>query len=79
MFQVDPYLFIGDDLQLHVRPQANMKDFGSLGDNQMATSMLFEMSSKVELSNTGLTDIIAKHLSKIKMVKLLLNLFLVLV
>ncbi|CAN7025144.1 unnamed protein product [Brassica rapa subsp. trilocularis] len=66
---VDPYLFIGDDLQLHVRPQANMKDFGSLGDNQMATSMLFEMSSKVELSNTGLTDIIAKHLSKIKMLE----------
>ena len=65
MFQVDPYLFIGDDLQLHVRSNANMKDFESSGDNQMATSFLFEMRSKVELSNTIITDIIAKHLSKI--------------
>ncbi|CAN7080354.1 unnamed protein product [Brassica oleracea var. botrytis] len=62
---VDPYLFIGDDLQLHVRSNANMKDFGSSGDNQMATSLLFEMRSKVEPSNTIITDIIAKHLSKI--------------
>ncbi|KAL0666843.1 hypothetical protein Bca4012_029547 [Brassica carinata] len=62
--EVDPYLFIGDDLQLHVRPNANMKDFGSSGDNQMAASMLFEMRSKVELSNTIITDIVAKHLSK---------------
>nr|VDC68092.1 unnamed protein product [Brassica rapa] len=62
--EVDPYLFIGDDLLLHVRTNANMKDFGSSGDNQMATSMLFEMRSKVELSNTIITDIVAKHLSK---------------
>ncbi|WZZ49475.1 hypothetical protein YC2023_049582 [Brassica napus] len=41
-----------------------MKDFGSSGDNQMAASMLFEMRSKVELSNTIITDIVAKHLSK---------------
>lgn len=68
IFQVDPYLFIGDDLQLHVRPQANMKDFGSSGDSQMATSMLFEMRSKVELSNTIITDIVAKNLSKISKV-----------
>ena len=70
MFQVDPYLFIGDDLLLHVRTNANMKDFGSSGDNQMATSMLFEMRSKVELSNTIITDIVAKHLSKSIKVKL---------
>ncbi|VVA96583.1 unnamed protein product [Arabis nemorensis] len=63
---VDPYLFIGDDSQLHVRPDANMKDFGSSGDSQMATSMLFEMRSKVELSNTIITDIVAKSLSKIR-------------
>lgn len=62
---VDPYLFIGDDLQLHVRPQANMKDFGSSSDSQMATSMLFEMRSKVELSNTIITDIVAKNLPKL--------------
>ncbi|CAA7017161.1 unnamed protein product [Microthlaspi erraticum] len=62
---VDPYLFIGDDLQLHVRPEANMKDFGSSGDSQMATLMLFEIRSKVELSNTIITDIVAKNLSKI--------------
>ncbi|XP_010493942.1 PREDICTED: protein EFR3 homolog B-like isoform X2 [Camelina sativa] len=62
---VDPYLFIGDDLQLHVRTQANMKDFGSSGDSQMATSMLFEIRSKVELSNTIITDIVAKNLHKI--------------
>ncbi|KAG2278586.1 hypothetical protein Bca52824_061141 [Brassica carinata] len=55
---VDPYLFIGDDLQLHVKPQANMKDFGSSSDSQMATSMLFEMRSKVELSNTIITDVL---------------------
>ncbi|KAF3563670.1 hypothetical protein DY000_02011262 [Brassica cretica] len=62
---VDPYLFIGDDLQLHVKPQANMKDFGSSSDSQMATSMLFEMRSKVELSNTIITDVVAKNLSKV--------------
>lgn len=69
-FQVDPYLFIGDDLQLHVKPQANMKDFGSSSDSQMATSMLFEMRSKVELSNTIITDVVAKNLSKASKVKL---------
>ncbi|XP_013660832.2 protein SEMI-ROLLED LEAF 2-like [Brassica napus] len=62
---VDPYLFIGDDLQLHVKPHANMKDFGSSSDSQMATSMLFEMRSKVELSNTIITDVVAKNLSKV--------------
>ncbi|KAG2278585.1 hypothetical protein Bca52824_061140 [Brassica carinata] len=61
---VDPYLFIGDDLQLHVKPQASMNDFGSSSDSQMATSMLFEMRSKVELSNTIITDVVAKNLSK---------------
>lgn len=45
-----------------------MKDFGSSGDSQMATSMLFEMRSKVELSNTIITDIVAKNLSKISKV-----------
>ncbi|ESQ32200.1 hypothetical protein EUTSA_v10003593mg [Eutrema salsugineum] len=67
---VDPYLFIGDDLQLHVRPHANMKDFGSSGDSQMATSMLFEIRSKIELSNTIITDIVAKNLSKISKIQL---------
>ena len=67
---MDPYLFIGDDLQLHVKPQANMKDFGSSSDSQMATSMLFEMRSKVELSNTIITDVVAKNLSKVSKVKL---------
>ncbi|KAL1212768.1 Protein SEMI-ROLLED LEAF 2 [Cardamine amara subsp. amara] len=66
---VDPYLFIGDDLQLHVRQQANMKDFGSSSDSQMATSMLFETRSKVELSNTIIIDIVAKTLSKISKLK----------
>ncbi|KAJ0253150.1 hypothetical protein HA466_0122270 [Hirschfeldia incana] len=62
---VDPYLSIGDDLQLHVKPQANMKDFGSSSDSQMATSMLFEMRSKVELSNTIITDVVVKNLAKV--------------
>lgn len=72
IFQVDPYLLIGDDLQLHVKPHANMKDFGSSSDSQMATSMLFEMRSKVELSNTIITDVVAKNLSKASKVKLLM-------
>ncbi|XP_010546763.1 PREDICTED: uncharacterized protein LOC104818746 [Tarenaya hassleriana] len=63
---VDPYLWIGDDLQLHVRPQTNMKEFGSLNDDQkMAALTLFEMRSKVEESNAIITDIVAKNISKI--------------
>lgn len=50
-----------------------MKDFGSSADSQMATSMLFEMRSKVELSNTIITDIVAKALSKISKVKILFS------
>lgn len=72
-FQVDPYLFIGDDFQLHVRPQANMKDFGSSSDSQTATSMLFEMRSKVELSNTIIIDIVAKNLSKLSKVNIIFS------
>lgn len=44
--QLDPYMGIGDDLQIYVRPQADVKEYGSFTDNQQATSLIYELRNK---------------------------------
>lgn len=62
---VDPFLGITDDLQVYLRPHADVREFGSLSDNQMATSILFELRNKVHESDKLIVDIFVRHLSAI--------------
>lgn len=63
--QVDPYLSIGDDLQLYVRPQVDVKEYGSFTDNQQAASILFDVRNKIYESDKLILDILVQNLSTI--------------
>lgn len=56
---------IGDDLQIFVRPQADVKEYGSFTDNQQATSLIYELRNKVYESDKIILDIIVQNLSTI--------------
>ncbi|GLT96388.1 hypothetical protein SLE2022_140120 [Rubroshorea leprosula] len=62
---VDPYLGIGNDLQVFVRPDADLKQYGSANDNQLASSVLFELRDKMFESNKLMVDILVRNLSSI--------------
>ncbi|KAI9185306.1 hypothetical protein LWI28_006048 [Acer negundo] len=62
---VDPYLGISDDLQVHVRPQADVQEYGSFTDNQIAVSILFELRNKIYEADKVVMDIIVQNLSTI--------------
>lgn len=62
---LDPYMGIGDDLQIFVRPQADVKEYGSFTDNQQATSLIYELRNKVYESDKIILDIIVQNLSTI--------------
>lgn len=63
--QVDPYLGISDDLQVYVRPDADVREFGSAADNQLATSILFELRNKIYESENIVLDILVQNLTNI--------------
>ncbi len=64
-FQFDPYLGISDDLQVYVKPQADIRDYGSVTDNQLASSLLLELRNKIYESDTVIMDILVQNLSGI--------------
>ncbi|KAL5853875.1 hypothetical protein ACOSQ3_008993 [Xanthoceras sorbifolium] len=64
-YDLDPYLGISDDLQVYVRPQADVKEYGSFTDNQMAASILFELRNKIYEADKVIMDIIVQNLSTI--------------
>jgi hypothetical protein len=63
LYQVDPYVGISDDLQVHVKAQADVRGYGSVADNQLASSLLSELQSKIFESDKVLMDIILQTLS----------------
>lgn len=63
--QVDPYLGISDDLQVYVKPQADIRVYGSDSDNQLAASMLIELRNKMYESDNLIMDIMVRSLSSI--------------
>lgn len=63
--QVDPFLAINDDLQVCVKPQANVRDYGSASDNQAAMSMLTDLRNKIYGSDKVIMNILIQSLSSI--------------
>ncbi|KAB2005998.1 hypothetical protein ES319_D11G310100v1 [Gossypium barbadense] len=64
-FDADPYLGINEDFQVFVRPQADVKCYGLVSDNQLASSLLSELRDKIDESNNILMDILVRNLSTI--------------
>lgn len=64
-YDVDPYIGISDDLQVYVRPQADVRGYGSVTDNEMAMSLLFELRSKMYESDKLVVDALVQSLSSI--------------
>lgn len=62
-YDVDPYVGISDDLQVHVKAQADVRGYGSVADNQLASSLLSELQSKIFESDKVLMDILLQTLS----------------
>ncbi|GLT88420.1 hypothetical protein SLE2022_064470 [Rubroshorea leprosula] len=62
---VDPYLCISDDFQVFVRPEADLRQYGSASDNQLASSVLFELRDKMFEPNNYIADILVRNLSSI--------------
>ncbi|KAG9129777.1 hypothetical protein Leryth_015995 [Lithospermum erythrorhizon] len=64
-YDVDPYLLIGDDTRVHVKPNTNMKEYGSFSDNQAAASLLSDLKSRINDIEKIILDILAETLSNI--------------
>jgi len=61
--QMDPYLRIGDDLQLYVRLQSDLGSYGSESDQEVSKSMLSDCRTKVGINDQRVLDVIASALS----------------
>ncbi|XP_038980454.1 protein SEMI-ROLLED LEAF 2-like isoform X1 [Phoenix dactylifera] len=62
---IDPYLRVGDDLQIYVKSQSDLNVFGSDIDQQAATLILADLRKTVGDSDQHLFDIIVQELSRI--------------
>nr|XP_011466140.1 PREDICTED: uncharacterized protein LOC101313033 isoform X1 [Fragaria vesca subsp. vesca] len=62
---VDPYLGISDDLQVFLRPEADITKYGSVIDNQLATSLLSDLRKKIYESDNVIREILVQFLSDI--------------
>ncbi|KAF9619808.1 hypothetical protein IFM89_009559 [Coptis chinensis] len=62
---VDPYLGIGDDQQLYVKPQADVKEYGSTTDHQAALYSLTELREGLLDSDKVILDILVRSLSSV--------------
>ncbi|XP_074311303.1 protein SEMI-ROLLED LEAF 2 isoform X1 [Silene latifolia] len=58
----DPYLGINEDLQVYVKPQVDLRQYGSALDNQTATSFFADLQDKNIESEKILLDIIVRYL-----------------
>lgn len=59
--QVDPYLSIGDDSQVYVKPQADEREYGSV-DEEAAVSSLAGLRTIVGETDKDLEGIIVQNL-----------------
>ncbi|KAM1549263.1 hypothetical protein ACFX1Z_010345 [Malus domestica] len=67
--QVDPYLGISDDLQIYVKPNADVSKYGSVSDNQVASSLLSDLRNKIYKSDNIMMEILIQFLSKVSEMK----------
>ncbi|KAG2552448.1 hypothetical protein PVAP13_9KG463900 [Panicum virgatum] len=61
--KVDPYLRIGEDLQLYVRLHSDLGSYGSESDQEVARSILSDCRTKVGINDQRVLDVIASALS----------------
>ncbi|KAA8536735.1 hypothetical protein F0562_029213 [Nyssa sinensis] len=64
-YDLDPYVGINDDFQVYMKPQADLRGYCSAADNQVATSLLYELRDKIYESNKIILDILVQSLSGI--------------
>lgn len=69
---MDNYLGISDDFQVYVKPQADVKEYSSDRDNQMAAALLVELQRKMSRSYVSIVDILVQKLSSITQVLFLI-------
>ncbi|XP_068659378.1 protein SEMI-ROLLED LEAF 2 [Aristolochia californica] len=62
-YDVDPYLHIGDDMQLYYKSQTDLREYGSTADEEAAVSLLSELRIIVRESEKALLDILTENLS----------------
>lgn len=63
--QADPYLVISEDLHIYLKPQADLREYGSVTDNELAQSYLSDLRNKVYEADNVIMDILAQNLSVI--------------
>ncbi|KAK9147048.1 hypothetical protein Sjap_006951 [Stephania japonica] len=62
---VDPYLGICDDLQVYVKPHANIREFGSTSSQQAALYALSDLRVTLHESERAVLDILVKCLPSV--------------
>ncbi|PSS00223.1 hypothetical protein CEY00_Acc24192 [Actinidia chinensis var. chinensis] len=68
-FDVDPCVGISDDFQVYVKPRADVREYGSVADNQEATSLLFDLRNRTNEIDKILVDSLIQSLSAITEMK----------
>lgn len=63
--QGDPYLYIGDDMQLYLKAQADPRDYGSSMDQDSAQDLLMQLKFIIGESKMAVLNIIARSLSHV--------------
>ncbi|CAI9103529.1 OLC1v1002029C2 [Oldenlandia corymbosa var. corymbosa] len=66
---VDPYIGISDDFQVYVKPQANVREYGSPTENQAAAILLSQLHGKMKEYGKVMVDILVENLSNITQMK----------
>ncbi|PPD92913.1 hypothetical protein GOBAR_DD10146 [Gossypium barbadense] len=64
-FDADPYLGISEDIQVFVRPEADLRGYGSVTESQHASSLLFELRDKIYKYENAMMDVLVQNLSAI--------------
>ncbi|KHG02153.1 Protein EFR3 [Gossypium arboreum] len=64
-FDADPYLGISEDIQVFVRPEADVRGYVSVTESQHASSLLFELRDKIYKYENAMMDVLVQNLSAI--------------
>ncbi|KAK4748810.1 hypothetical protein SAY87_015396 [Trapa incisa] len=62
---IDPYLGISEEFQVYVRSQVDLREYGSVMDNQLASFSLDRLQKKVNESEMTVLDILVQNLHNI--------------
>lgn len=61
--EIDPYIKVGEDFQIYVRPQSDMHNYSSESDQLAAKSTLSNIRNAMDNSNLKLLDVVVDGLS----------------